>query len=128
MGYVSQFEGEIAISPPLNAAEVRAARDDMGTDPLLKILVEETVTFILEDELMKQQGVAVIPAAEDMKGYHFVDQLRALVAGYPDHEFHGTIVRTGEEQPDMERYVATGHEVRVEKAVMTWPDGTVVSS
>lgn len=130
MGYITSFNGELAIEPPLNWAEVRTSR--FGPDQFerngkdVKIRVQEETVDTADGQLIRRQGVAIIPAYEDeMRGHNIVDHVQEFLyecAGH--HTLTGRLDCEGEDAGDLWRLeIHDGRAVKVTPRIV-WPDGT----
>lgn len=132
MGYVTRFDGEFIINPPLTWGEVRASR--FGPDQFeryrldIKVRVGETVVDDDEGTRITRTGVALVPAyEEEMRGYDIVDHVQQFLDEHPGHALVGRLDCAGEETGDLWRLeVHDGRAVKVEPRIV-WPDGTEVA-
>lgn len=125
MGYISTVHGEWTITPPLNGREVRA----IPRVECVRIRVNEQDKEADEGILTIKQGVAIEPAITEGKVYSLHDHLRQVLRAIPkDREVTGEIVRVGEENGDVERYLPdmAALVVKAEQARLSWPDGSEV--
>ncbi len=139
MGYNSQIKGGLEIIPPLNTNELAdepfaSSNAASHGHPLFVILEEASTSPITDDSgnpgvAIFNSGTTVVFARTGVETscYTWDDDLRALLSRHPDHEFHGELVRVGAENGDVERCVATGHELRYERATLVWGDGSKVA-
>lgn len=129
MGYITSFDGEFAIEPPLTWAEVRSSDfspehfDDNRLD--VKIRVEETEVDTDDGLVIKRSGVALVPAYEDeMKGYNIVEHVQRFIDAHPGHALTGRLDCEGKEAGDLWRLeVHEGRAVKVTPRII-WPDGS----
>jgi hypothetical protein len=124
MGYYTRFSGEITIDPPLHRAQFDetkwAAEDDRFRN--VKFVIEGRLD---EAGVMVPVATGVVPAHEDAyKGYTMLEELRELVAKFPEHAFVGELRGEGEESGDIRRYVVRDGAVDEWQASLTWPDGS----
>lgn len=129
MGYITRFDGEFVISPPLNWAEVRSSRfspDQFQTHRLdVKVRVGESVVDDDEGTRIIRTGVALVPAYEDdMRGYNIVDHVQQFINEHPGHALTGRLDCEGEQAGDLWRLeIQDGRAVQVRPRII-WPDGT----
>jgi hypothetical protein len=138
MGYCSTVTGRIAIRPPLTWAKVRDSKflpDRAKTGNVaVRYEIEEHVEETDEGTVNRKQAVAVIPAWEDpYEAYDLFDDLKEINIEIVSAGsiLWGYLVRKGQEQGDVERYGiqnGTTATVMTEKAILSWPDGTAVTS
>jgi hypothetical protein len=129
MGYVTRFNGELAIGPPLTWAEIRESpfapgrAEDERLD--VKIRVEEQTVDTDEGQMIRCSGVAIIPTYEDeMRGYDIVEHVQRFLDTYPGRTLTGRLDCEGEEAGDLWRLeVHDGRAVKVTPRIV-WPDGT----
>lgn len=129
MGYVTRFDGEFVISPPMTWAEVRDSK--FGPDRFeinrldLKVSVGESVVEDDDGERITRSGVALVPAYEDeMRGYDIVEHVQQFIDEHPRHELVGRLDCAGEETCDLWRLeIQNGRAVKVQPRIV-WPDGT----
>jgi hypothetical protein len=95
MGYYTEHSGRIVVTPPLDPA-CRPVLDGLG--------------YV---DAADRDATELVPDEGDIKAYRMFDDLRALVAACPGHEFTGTIHCVGEDEQEW-RYVAEGRVVRQE--------------
>lgn len=129
MGYYTNFDGEIAITPPLLWSEIKDSPfvqpGPYGTvdrDCMLRV-VEETVETE-EGTLIRKQAVAVLCTYEDQaKAYSIVEHLQELINLHgKGRSFSGYISAEGEEAGDLWRLtVKNGQAVKVEPRIV-WPE------
>ena len=130
MGYITRFDGELTISPPLDWAEIRTSR--FGPDQFadnrkdVKVRVEESTVNTAEGQMIRRAGVALVPAYEDeMRGYGIVDHVQEFIdecAGR--HTVSGRFDCEGEQAGDLWRLeIHDGRAVKVTPRIV-WPDGS----
>jgi hypothetical protein len=130
MGYITRFDGELVIDPPLTWTEIRDSEfspDRFETNRLdVKIRVEEVAVDTDEGQVIRRSGVALIPAYEDeMRGYDIVEHVQRFIDTYsPAHSLTGRFDCEGEETGDLWRLeVHDGRAIRVRPRIV-WPDGS----
>jgi hypothetical protein len=134
MGYLSSVYGEVVITPPLPWKAVDPTWLDRSTRAVY-MRVEETSEEVPEGVLLKRHVVAIAPARGEDYGAsslepHLRDAVREVVSA--GATCRGELMRVGRESDpgDVER-LRVGYDgttcVHVEKARLTWPDGTEVS-
>lgn len=119
-GYYSTLSGRIEIEPSLSRAEMRATGYDresaLVNDRLIMITTEEaengTTTIVPVNSGGEKMSTVGVELQELCK--HPILEGRKLT---------GYIVRSGEEQGDVERFDGTGQS---ERAQLRWPDGSEV--
>lgn len=132
MGYNSRVTGEITVTPPMPVRILAKSPflDGWRNGLCVKYHVEETATEVDEGTLLKTEVTAIVPVTDDSyKAYDLVEHLgQALQPLIPGSICQGELIRNGEDTGDVERLVvrAGSHVVTVEKARLTWPDGTEV--
>lgn len=120
MGYYSYLSGRIVVEPPVR-------RDALPVDSRFLDGIWSDVCY----EFSNAAVVAIVPAEteERVKAYKLEAHLRGAVLevrALGSDIGAGWIVREGEEQGDVARYrVDKAGQVVGERAVLTWPDGTV---
>ena len=127
MPYSNRFTGEIAITPPLTAAEIRRAPDlDQEWDVHLR--VTETTEQTRDGEITRYSADAIVGPDEPCNGYDAETQIRALVAVFADgHEFSGFIQEDpdpGFGEPQRRPGGGRGREVVKVSPVITWPEAS----
>lgn len=124
MGYISTVHGEWTITPPLNARELRA----IPYVECVAIRREESERETDEGVLTVMQGVAVEPAISEGKVYELHNHLQQVLNAISgDHKVTGEIVRVGERNGDVERFLPRPDgKVKAEQAHLSWPDGSEV--
>ena len=129
MGYITHFDGEFIITPPLTWAEVRDSRfspDNFERHRLdVKVRVGEQVTEDDNGVHIVRTGVALVPAYEDeMSGYNIVDHVQRFLSEHPGHGLVGRLDCAGEETGDLWRLeIHDGRAVKVKPRIV-WPDGS----
>lgn len=134
MSYVSRFTGKLTIDPPLTWAELREdpAREQerqklLDLDHTFMIKVAESERDTPEGTLIAREGVEVVQVPfDELRGDGWEQEIQDIVSRHPGHRFVGTILRTGQDNDDIERVVCDGGPVVLwEKALITWPsDGS----
>jgi hypothetical protein len=133
VSYSNRYSGEITITPPLTAAEIRRAPAGKGAstswDAHLRIDRREIETDA--GSMTVYTADAIVGPDEPCNGYDVEQQIKTLVALYADgHEFTGYI----QEDPDPgfheppHRWVVRPHgvvgfEVAKVAPQITWPEG-----
>lgn len=133
MGYMSHLRGDLTITPPMPD---RVGKGPSGQDyPLLYWTREQrqATATIAETGETAEAAVTVIVGAEPYddacKAYDFAAELSDAVAQIraEGRQITGTIVREGENQGDVERWIVGAEgEIQNDKAQLTWPDGSAV--
>jgi hypothetical protein len=132
MGYYSRIEGEITFSRPLNRPETRAVEAAQDKDWTYYSLITDTEERETDEGTFTILRTTGLEPDTDSRGggiraYEWESVLRAMINALPaDVTASGTLERTGEESPDMERLWLTGREVHSIKPIITWkyPDGS----
>jgi hypothetical protein len=134
MGYTSIVHGEVVITPPLTAVELRAAgltgltrtSSIPGDQASLRVRIEEEDRETDEGVLRVTRGVALVVAYQDeFRAGSLERDLQTLIANWADgHSFSGVLVVSGEDQGDVWRLVVEADEVVREDARLTWLDGS----
>jgi Family of unknown function (DUF6205) len=131
MGYLSSVTGEVTITPPLSAAEVRESpfRPDVEERKDIVLRVQEDIVKTNEGTLTRITGTAIVPAwDESYKAYSLEEHLAELIRLHGHgHAFDGVLVVDGSDQGDVWRLVVDDHQVTKETARLSWPDGSEVA-
>lgn len=129
MGYITHFEGELQIEPPLIWAEIQTSRfaperaEDGRMD--VKIRIAEVEANTAEGVMIRPSGVALIPTYEDdMRGYDIVDHVQQFLDENPEHQLVGRLDCRGEETGDLWRLEIQGRRATKVQPRIVWPDGT----
>ena len=129
MGYVTTFNGQIEITPPIPWGQIKESpflpdnARTYGKD--IKFLIEEAERETDDGILVTRSAVGLVSTwDDDARGYHIVEEVQEAVDAHPSHEFTGRLDCEGEEAGDLWRL-----EVRDRRAVkvtprIVWPDGT----
>jgi len=143
MGYISRLEGDLSFTYKGNenlpkefpADFVRAAKEngvtlpDLSTprvgisraalDNLKNSDRQLTYMFDFSNQEAEQIG-------ESGKFYDLDSDLEEIVRIVKEDEcfVNGTVIRWGEENGDVERFVITDNKITNEKAILRWPDGS----
>lgn len=129
MGYLSHIHGSMSLSRELNHAEVKAV--EAATDPNGWFGLD-----VWEDEedtdtgriTAKSADAIIVTYDEGGKAYSALEELQKLINALPgDVGLTGSFRRTGEESPDVSRYVLKPTDPRTvieEKPRLVWPDGS----
>lgn len=129
MGYITRFDGEFVITPPLTWAEARESRfspDNFDSHRLeVKVRVGEQVTEDDEGPRIMRTGIALVPAYEsEMRGYNIVDHVQRFLDEHPGHKLVGRFDCEGEQAADVWRLeIQDGRAVKVTPRIV-WPDGS----
>jgi hypothetical protein len=130
MGYLSSVTGEVAITPPLSAVEVRESpfRPDVEERKDVVLRVEQEVIETDDGTVTRMYGTAVVPAwDESYKAYSLEEHLAELIRLHGHgHAFAGVLLVDGSDQGDVWRLVVDDHQVTKETARLSWPDGSGV--
>jgi len=131
VSYSNRFSGEITITPPLTAAEIRQTPTlDRSWDAHLRVDRREAETA--DGTAVAYTADAIVGPEEPCNGYDVEQQIQTLVALHADrHEFTGYI----QEDPDPgfreppHRWVVRPHGVvgfEVVKVApqIVWPEGS----
>lgn len=128
MGYVTRFDGQITIDPPLAWAEIKdspflpeAAQGDDYKDVMFVFSQRQVDTE--QGFLHVRVATALAPTWEDeMRGYSIVEHVQEVIDAYPDHEFGGRFDCFGEETGDLWRLeIHDRRAVKVQPRIV-WPD------
>lgn len=131
MGYYSRVTGEIAVTPPILVRDMpgNPFTDARATGMPVQFRVTETATDVDEGTLIRREITAIVPATDTPYKASGLDKhLPQAVELIRDtgSTCKGELVRSGEDQGDIERYIVSDAGVRAEKARLAWPDGTEV--
>jgi hypothetical protein len=129
MGYVTRFNGEITITPPIPWGQIKDspflpdAAKTGGKDIMFRIDQVERDTD--DGTLIVRSAVALVSTWDDeARGYNIVEHVQQVVDAHPGHEFGGRLDCYGEETGDLWRLEVRGRRaVRVEPRIV-WPDGS----
>lgn len=128
MGYYSRISGDMTLSRVLTHGEVIAVNNVIGCSGWFELDVWEDEEETPNGRVIAKGADSIIVAFEDSgKAYRALEELQALIDALPeDVTVSGRFIRTGEEAPDISRYVPTanGRGVIEEKPVLRWPDGS----
>jgi hypothetical protein len=126
MGYITDFQGEITITPPIPWGQIKdspwipKAAKDRDEDVMFQLV--DTVTETTTGQSVTRTAVAVVSTwDEEARGYDIVEHLQRVVDAYPDHEFGGHIDAEGEECADLWRLAVVDRKAVKIKPVITWP-------
>lgn len=130
MGYVTQFNGEISIHPPIPWAQIKdspflpeAARNNRGKDIMFR--VEQFERETPDGTLTVRTAVALVSTWEDeARGYSIVEHVQEAVNAYPGHKFTGRLDCAGEETGDLWRLEVHGRQAVKVTPRIVWPDGS----
>lgn len=128
MGSVSYIHGQLDIQPDLAPRRVTFRDEGLLRGRYADRDVEVTVDG--DTEIVQvSRLIGVEPDSEDaVKVYHLRQELDEIVGQIPDgHSIGGVLIREGEEQGDVERFVVDGLNIRSETARLVWPDGSDVT-
>ena len=130
MGYVTDFTGQIDITPPLSEVEVAGCPflpesaeggfGDRGRD--LK-LVPQVRHQLAGEQLVPVtvHGALVSTWEDDARGYKILEHLQEAIDLWPGHEFTGRIYAEGEEGGDIWRLEVRDRKAVKVKAAIVWP-------
>lgn len=134
MGYDSRVLGEITVTPsiPVRALAKSPFLNARTNGLSVQFYVEENATEVDEGTLIRSEVYAIAPLTNDWhKAYDLTEHLAQAVRRIREagSECAGELVRLGRQTGDIERYIvrAGDDEVVVEKARLSWPDGTEVT-
>jgi hypothetical protein len=130
MGYITHFDGEFRIEPPLTWSEIRESRfapERAERERLdVKVRIEETEVDTNEGVMTRRAGVALVPTyEEEMRGYDIVSHVQLFLDTYGDrHRLTDRLDCAGEETGDLWRLeIHDGRAVKVQPRIV-WPDGS----
>lgn len=131
MGYYSSIQGEMSLSRELTHGEVVAIEKLQAGDPgssWFELDVFENEEETPSGRVTAKSADSIIVAYEDSgKAYSALQELQVLISALPeDVTLSGQFYRTGEESPDVSRYVLEedGRSVIEEEPRLVWPDGS----
>lgn len=130
MGYITSFDGELTIEPPIPWGEIKDspflpsnARERGGRDVMFRIEQHDRETP--EGTLTVRRAVALVSTwEEEAHGYDIVQHVQEAVDAYPGHEFLGRMDCEGERNGDMWRLKVVNRVATRIDAVITWPEGS----
>lgn len=128
MGYLSHIRGQLDIEPDLAPRRVRFRDGGLLCGRLAERDIEAEIDGETEN-VQVSRLVGVEPAWEDpVKARDLRGELDEIIGQIPEgHALRGILIREGENQGDVERFIVDGHGVRSEKARLLWPDGSEVA-
>jgi hypothetical protein len=126
MGYITDFQGEITITPPIPWGQIKDSPWIPGTardrDEDVMFRLSEMATESPDGLVVHMSAVAIASTwDEEARGYSIVEHLQRAVDAYPDHEFSGYISAEGEECADFWRLAVVDRRAVKIKPVITWP-------
>lgn len=129
MGYSSRFEGQMDLSRELTHAEVKAVEAVTDQDGWFGLDVWEDEEDTDTGRLTARAADSIVVTYDDSgKAYSALEELQKLIDALPgDVGVTGGFRRTGEESPDVSRYVLKPTDPRTvieEKPRLVWPDGS----
>lgn len=129
MGYITRFDGELTIVPPLTWAEVKDSNfepDRVESIRLdVKLRISEVEVDTDEGVMIRRAGVALIPTYEDdMRGYDIVEHVQRFLDEHPGHDLTGRLDCEGEDAGDLWRLEVHDRRAVKVKPRILWPDGT----
>jgi len=113
MAYDNYVRGTITITPPIPFGECEESSFAEGRHNI----------FLHTDS---SGGTELRPDEDECRYYDLEDHLTEFIGKYPNHTYGGYLVRSGEEQGDVERYTIKDGRVITEKARLIWPDNSNV--
>jgi hypothetical protein len=128
MGYTTNFQGEITITPPISWGDIKdspflpdRAKNRTNRDLMFRII--ETPTETAEGTLIRREAVAMVSTwTDEARGTDIVKHLQEVVDAYPDHAFTGRLDCEGEDAGDLWRLeVHNRTAVKVQPRII-WPD------
>jgi hypothetical protein len=128
MGYNSNVDGQIDVTPPLTWKELQEkgySEDGRYTPDWTCVRLEVSSETVSTDEgvLTRFTADAIVPSTDDsFKAYGLMKDVQKIVSDFPDHTFSGYLYVEGEENNDMWRlYVKDGKAIQV-KPEIVWPE------
>jgi hypothetical protein len=126
MGYTSRTEGSIKIDPPITAKELREHKEllssrDREKDAFLQMRKYVELTDEGENVKLYSNEIVTHYPSESVKRYSLEDDLKAIVAAFPDRTYTGRIVVTGEDA-EMWAYEIRDGKVKELHPKITWDD------
>jgi hypothetical protein len=125
MGYYTRVTGELVITPPLTAAEIRHWEANVDIQQVnIRLKVAEETLQVEEGELTKRTAAAVLPWSEDrFKAYSVIEDVQAFLNMFgTGHQLTGWFDCAGEEDDDLWRlHVIDGKATKIEPQIV-WPN------
>ena len=123
----NKYSGEITITPPLTAYEIRhfTAHYDWSASFDAHLRVGEATEQTDDGEVVRRTAGAIVGPEESCSGYDVVEQIQTIVDLYPDRDYAGYIEMDpdpGYGDPIPTRYVVRDRRVVEVRPVFTWPE------
>ena len=125
MGYSSTAEGEIDIYPPLTHQELKNLPDlSQPYGEEIELVITEVVLAEDYGDLVSRAAFKVVPVSgqEEWKRYYTADQLKTLVAAFPDHTFTGYFEFLGEDGERWRTVIRDGEVIDNVQPELRWPE------
>lgn len=131
MGYLSTVRGAILIHPPLTLEEYNGSPfvDNRGRHEFRCFRLH--MEWAHSAEAPQTGGPEIVATQlvgheDEYKCYSAEKDLAEFLAAFGEgHTFTDYLIRSGEEQGDLERYSFEDGEVIIEKARLVWSDGPI---
>lgn len=131
MSYSNRYSGEITITPPLTAAEIRQTPDWAEQTWHTHLRVQTTTEQTPDGEITRYTADAILGPDEPCSGYDVKDQIQALV-----EQFGGGHTFAGHMQVDWDpgfgelptRYVVRDGRVTEVRPQLLWPGVAIRSA
>lgn len=130
MGYTSTCEGEIIISPPITAKELRAHAELLESHEYARgrprdayIAVQEEIFPTDDGELTKKSGLSIVVNSEDESWtrYNLEASIQEIVHAFPDRQYTGRITCLGEDG-DQWAFIVREGKVKEIRPQIVWPE------
>ncbi len=132
MGYYSDWEGEITITPPIPWKDIKDSvwlpekvRNYSGNYENRDLCFRTDGEVVETDQgtLIKKEAVAVVVAyAEHGKNYHVVENLQDILNAHPDHHFTGFFEALGEDGERWRVVITSKRQALSIAPELVWPE------
>lgn len=127
MGYYSRLFGKITFDKVKDDTLIEMIENTWSIRPITKTIEKVAVTREGEEFPVGIEYLVGIEGEGDGKMYTLESDLAPIAERLKNVECEGYLVRTGEDNSDIQRYSFKDGKVVVETAQVLWPDGEKVT-
>lgn len=127
MGYYSNWEGEITITPPIPWKDIKDSvfrpTPEYQNQVNLQFFVTEEAKELEEGTFYRKVATAVLVShPSESKNYYVKENLQAILDIHPDHQFIGHLEAVGEDGERWRVAVSSDRKAMEIRPELVWPE------